>query len=112
MVSGRLHSSSLQIKGRLWIERQKQTYRSWSWIVLLERIGELGPVSAGDKLMQMSSVADCLRYECLSSGAPGDQTGRRSPKGGTWLTEAGKQAIHYFWRLVERFRGWVEHRQF
>lgn len=110
MASGRVNKG-LQLKGRLWIENEGRTYLSWGRIVLLERIGEYGSVSAAAKSMQMSFSHAWHLVEDMNALAPEPLVekqvgGRRG--GGAWLTEAGKQAIHDFLQLVERFQGWIE----
>ena len=110
MVTGRL-DGGLQIKGRLWIERDGLTYLSWGRIVLLERIGEHGSVSAAAKSMQMSFSHAWHLVEEMNSLAPQPlvekQAGGRKG-GGAWLTDAGKLAIADFWQLVDRFESWVD----
>lgn len=111
MASGQMNNG-LQLKGRLWIENEGRTYLSWGRIVLLERIGEFGSVSAAAKSMQMSFSHAWHLVEDMNAMAPKPLVekqvgGRRG--GGAWLTEAGKQAIHDFFQLVERFQGWIEH---
>ncbi len=111
MASGRMNQG-LQVKGRLWIENEGQTYLSWGRIVLLERIGEFGSVSAAAKSMQMSFSHAWHLVEDMNTLAPQPlvekQAGGRQG-GGAWLTEAGKEAIRDFRQLVERFQGWIEH---
>lgn len=114
MASGRV-KKGLQLKGRLWIESEGRTYLSWGRIVLLERIGEYGSVSAAAKSMQMSFSHAWHLVEDMNALAPEPLVekqvgGRRG--GGAWLTEAGKQAIHDFLQLVERFQGWIEREEF
>lgn len=110
LASGPVHQG-LQIKGRLWIENEGQTYLSWGRIVLLERIGEYGSVSAAAKSMQMSFSHAWHLVEDMNALAPEPlvekQTGGRQG-GGAWLTEAGKQATHDFRQLVARFQEWIE----
>ncbi|WP_245529492.1 winged helix-turn-helix domain-containing protein [Desulfobulbus propionicus] len=110
MAAGRMRSG-VQIKGRLWIENNGETYLSWGRIVLLERIDEYGSVSAAAKSMQMSFSHAWHLVENMNALAPEPlvekQAGGRQG-GGAWLTEAGKQAIRDFWRLVDRFQHWVD----
>jgi molybdate transport system regulatory protein len=101
----------MHIKGRLWIENRGETYLSWGRVVLLERIGELGSVSAAAKSMQMSFSHAWHLVENMNTLAPEPlvekQAGGRQG-GGAWLTDAGRQAVVQFWELVERFQGWVD----
>lgn len=110
MVTGRL-DGGLQIKGRLWIERDGLTYLSWGRVVLLERIGEHGSVSAAAKSMQMSFSHAWHLVEEMNRLAPkplvDKQAGGRKG-GGAWLTDAGKLAIADFWHLVDHFQSWVD----
>lgn len=114
MVSSQV-SGGLQIKGRLWIETQGQTYLSWGRVVLLERIGEHGSVSAAAKSMQMSFSHAWHLVEAMNTLAPqplvAKQAGGRQG-GGAWLTDAGQQAIKDFWQLVARMQGWMEQERF
>jgi molybdate transport system regulatory protein len=110
LASGQLHRG-LQIKGRLWIENEGRTYLSWGRVVLLERIGEYGSVSAAAKSMQMSFSHAWHLVEDMNMLSPQPLVekqagGRRG--GGAWLTDAGKQAIREFFQLVERFQDWIE----
>ncbi|MGE4559686.1 MAG: winged helix-turn-helix domain-containing protein [Desulfobulbus sp.] len=110
MVSSQLQSGLL-IKGRLWIENDGATYLSWGRVVLLERIGELGSVSAAAKSMQMSFSHAWHLVEKMNTLAPEPlvekQAGGRQG-GGAWLTDAGKQAVADFWKLVARFQQWID----
>lgn len=45
---------NMQVKGRLWVEKNGQTFMSWGRAVLLERIDQTGSVSAAAKSMKMS----------------------------------------------------------
>jgi molybdate transport system regulatory protein len=108
-------SSGMQIKGRLWIEQQGQTYLSWGRVVLLERIDQYGSVSAAAKSMDMSFSHAWHLVEDMNALASAPLVekqagGRRG--GGAWLTEAGKQAIQDFWQLVARFQCWIDHENF
>lgn len=110
LVSSRLQRG-MQVKGRLWIEKQGETYLSWGRVVLLERIGELGSVSAAAKSMQMSFSHAWQLVESMNALAPEPlvekQAGGRQG-GGAWLTDAGQQAVADFWLRVQRFQQWIE----
>jgi molybdate transport system regulatory protein len=110
MASGQINKG-LQIKGRLWVECEGQTYLSWGRIALLERIDEHGSVSAAAKSMKMSFSHAWHLIEDMNTLAPEPlvekQAGGRQG-GGTWLTPAGKQAVQDFWQLVAKFQNWIE----
>ncbi|MCF8031630.1 MAG: LysR family transcriptional regulator [Desulfarculaceae bacterium] len=100
-----------QLKGRLWLEREGQTYLSWGRVVLLERIKEKGSVSAAAKSMGMSFSHAWQLVESMNSLAPEPlvqkQAGGKGG-GGAWLTPAGDQAVGEFWDLVQGFQQWID----
>ncbi len=61
---------AMQVKGRLWIEKSGETYLSWGRVVLLERIGETGSVSAAAKAMGMSFSHAWRLVESMNALAP------------------------------------------
>ena len=103
--------SGLQVKGRLWLERDGESYLSWGRVVLLERIRELGSIAAAARSMDMAYshawtlVAEMNRLagqELVSRTFGGRHGGR------AWLTPAGEEAVARFWRLVDTFREWLK----
>jgi len=113
MVSGQLQNG-LHIKGRIWIENDGETYLSWGRIVLLERIGEYGSVSAAAKSMQMSFSHAWHLVENMNALAPKPLVEKQAggkQGGGAWLTEAGKEVIDDFWKMVARFQRWIDMEQ-
>ena len=111
MVSGQI-DRGLQIRGRLWLECDGQTYLSWGRVVLLERIDEHGSVSAGAKSLKMSFSHAWHLVEEMNTLAPEPlvekQAGGRQG-GGAWLTDPGRKAVSDFWQLVQRFQDWIDH---
>ena len=103
--------SGLQVKGRLWLERDGESYLSWGRVVLLERIRELGSLAAAARSMDMAyshawtMVAEMNRLagQELVSRTFGGRHG-----GLAWLTPAGEEAVARFWRLVDTFREWLK----
>jgi molybdate transport system regulatory protein len=101
----------LQIKGRLWLEKEGRTFLSWGRVVLLERIRETGSIVAAARSMGMayshawSLMADMNRLagQNLVARAFGGRAGGRA-----WLTPAGEAAVAGFWRLVAAFREWLQ----
>jgi len=110
-MAASLSRGSLQIKGRLWVEKDGQTFVSWGRVVLLQRIDDTGSVSAAAKSMGMSfshawhlvENMNALAEEPLVSKQAGGKGG-----GGAWLTPAGKKAVADFWKLVDGFQGWLQ----
>lgn len=100
----------LQVKGRIWLERDGQTYLSWGRVALLERIGQMGSVAAAARSMGMSyrHAWGLVREMNQAAGQPlverraGGQGG-----GGARLTQAGQEEVATFWALVEQFQAWL-----
>ncbi|MEW5914212.1 MAG: LysR family transcriptional regulator [Thermodesulfobacteriota bacterium] len=103
-----------QVKGRLWVEQDGETYLSWGRVVLLERIAEKGSVSAAAKSMGMSFSHAWKLVESMNrlSEQPlvVKQAGGKGG-GGAWLSPEGRRAVSEFWALVKRFQGWVENQR-
>ncbi len=104
-------AAGLQIKGRLWLEKEGRTFLSWGRVVLLERIRETGSIAAAARSMGMayshawSLVAEMNRLagQDLVGRVFGGRAGGRA-----WLTPAGEAAVADFWRLVAGFREWLQ----
>ena len=102
-----------RISGRVWVEKGRQTFLSWGRVVLLERIGERGSISAAARSMGMGyrHAWDLV-----------DEMNRLSPKtlvrkvkggpggGGAELTPEGEAAVAGFWELVDDFGKWLSAR--
>lgn len=103
--------NGLQIKGRLWLEKNGEVYLSWGRVVLLERIRDLGSIAAAARSMGMAyshawklvASMNSLAGEELVSRTFGGRHGGRA-----WLTPAGEAAMQEFWDLVANFREWLE----
>lgn len=109
MGVSRPHGGQL-VKGRLWVEKEGRIFLSWGRVVLLERIGQTGSVSAAAKSMDMSfshawglvKSMNTLADEPLVESRAGGKGG-----GGAWLTPAGQRAVADFWDLVRDFQAWI-----
>ena len=109
-LAASLPVAGVQIKGRLWLERDGETYLSWGRVVLMERIKELGSISAAARSMGMAyshawtMVADMNRLagEDLVARTFGGKDGGRA-----WLTPAGDAAVARFWNTVNKFQEWL-----
>jgi molybdate transport system regulatory protein len=92
-------------RGRVWFEKDGETYLGFGRIVLLERIREFGSISAAAKSMQMSykhawDLVDSMNRhgrEPLVSTSKGGKGG-----GGAALTEAGELAVREYAALLDR----------
>ena len=103
-----------QIKGRLWLEKNGESYLSWGRVVLLERIHELGSIAAAARAMGMayshawSLVAEMNRLagEDLVARTFGGKNGGRA-----WLTPAGEAAVANFWQMADKFQAWLKNQE-
>ncbi|MDR3630382.1 MAG: LysR family transcriptional regulator [Desulfocapsaceae bacterium] len=111
LASGPTNACQMQIKGRIWVERNGITYLSWARIELLGFIEEKGSVSAAAREMKMSyrhawgliHEMNQLAPAPLVETAVGGKGG-----GGARLTTTGKQAVVDFWQMVKNFQQWLE----
>lgn len=106
-----LADQGFQIKGRLWLEKEGETFLSWGRVVLLERIRETGSIAAAARSLNMAyshawglvAKMNRLAGEELVARAFGGKQGGRA-----WLTPAGEAQVARFWDLVAEFRQWLE----
>ena len=92
-------------RGRIWIEKDGETYLGFGRMVLLENIRDLGSISQAAKSMAMSykqawDLVDSMNRQAgepLVSASKGGKGG-----GGAFLTEAGELAIKTFASLLNR----------
>ncbi len=95
----------LRCRGRIWIEKDGETYLGFGRMVLLERIREFGSISGAAKSMKMSykhawDLVDSMNRharETLVSTSKGGKGG-----GGACLTEAGELAVREYAALLDR----------
>jgi molybdate transport system regulatory protein len=103
-----------QVRGRVWVEKDGQTFLSWGRVVLLQRIAEQGSLAAAARSMGMGyrhawslvQEMNTLAGEPLVVKRTGGTRG-----GGAELTPAGQAAMARFWALVEEFQAWLDERQ-
>ncbi len=104
-------AAGVQIKGRLWLEKDGETFLSWGRVVLLERIRDLGSIAAAARSLNMAYSHAWSLVASMNRLAGQDLVGRTfgGRQGGrAWLTPAGEAAINQFWHLVGDFRGWLK----
>jgi molybdate transport system regulatory protein len=101
----------LQIKGRVWLEKQGEIFLGWGRVILLEQIRETGSIAAAARAMEMAYshawslvvTMNRLAGEELVARSFGGRNG-----GKAWLTPAGESAIAQFWDLAGKFREWLQ----
>ena len=101
----------VQIKGRLWIEKQGETFLSWGRVVLLERIRETGSIAAAARALEMAYshawtlVANMNR---AGRGRTGGSNLRRPQRRPGLAHPAGEAAMAQFWELAASFQEWLK----
>ncbi|MCE5193858.1 MAG: LysR family transcriptional regulator [Nitrospiraceae bacterium] len=103
--------NSYALKGSIWIEGESGTFLGYGRVILLERIKQYGSISEAAKSMEMSyrhawELVDSLNRQAKKPLVETSTGGRDG--GGAELTNAGKRAIEIFWRLHERFKGFLK----
>jgi molybdate transport system regulatory protein len=114
LASSRPESEGLQIKGRLWLEKEGETFLSWGRVVLLERIRDQGSIAAAARSLNMAYSHAWGLVQKMNQLAGEELVARTfgGKKGGrAWLTPAGEAAIVRFWELVAEFRQWLAGQQ-
>ena len=96
--------------GRIWIEKDGETYLGFGRMVLLTRIGELGSISQAAKSMAMSykqawDLVDSMNRHADTPLVTTSKGGKGG--GGALLTEAGEAAISEFNRLLLRLNAFL-----
>jgi molybdate transport system regulatory protein len=100
-----------RVAGRLWLEKDGETWLAWGRVVLLERIRDEGSMLAAAKAMNMSYRHAWELVEEMNRLAPAPLVERATGGkggGGTRLTPAGEEAIDAFWALTDAFRRWLD----
>ncbi len=103
-------SHGIQVKGRLWLEKEGETFLSWGRVVLLERIRDQGSIAAAARSLNMAYSHAWGLVQKMNQLAGEELVARTfgGKKGGrAWLTPAGEAAITRFWELVAEFRQWL-----
>ncbi len=114
LAASSTEAAGLQIKGRLWLEKDGETFLSWGRVILLERIREHGSIAAAARSLNMAyshawglvARMNELAGEELVSRTFGGKRG-----GKAWLTPHAEALITQFWDLVDEFRQWLEKRE-
>ena len=100
-------SGAYRLHGRLWIEGPEGTYLGFGRVILLERIKEHGSISAAARSMEMSyrhawKLVDSMNRQGRSPLVEKSTGGKGG--GGAYVTEAGEQAIAFFWQAHQQFK--------
>ena len=92
-------------RGRIWIEKNGETYLGVGRMVLLQRIKEFGSISQAAKSMAMSykhawDLVDSMNRQALEPLVATSKGGKGG--GGAFLTDAGEAEVNKFTTLLDR----------
>jgi molybdate transport system regulatory protein len=107
-------SAGVQIKGRLWLEKNGETFLSWGRVVLLERIRETGSIAAAARSMEMAYSHAWTLVARMNRLAGEELVGRTfggRHGGKAWLTPPGEAAVAQFWEVAGNFREWLQNQE-
>ena len=109
-----LANHSYRLKGRVWIEGPEGTFLGYGRVVLLERIRELGSISAAARSMEMSyrhawKLVDSMNAQSTSPVVEKSTGGQGG--GGAVVTATGEQAIAAFKSAYADFKDFLIERE-
>lgn len=92
------------VNGRIWVEKEGETYIGYGRVILLERINKYGSISMAARSMDMSYRRAWELVESMNRLSKKKlvetRTGGRSG-GGAMITDEGERAIKLFWSLYD-----------
>lgn len=94
--SGQKPEKGVVLRSKIWLEKDGKLYMGWGRVTLLERIDELGSISAAAKSMKLAYRNAWLWVEAMNrlSGKPLVEKATGGPHGGyARLTEEGKRIV-------------------
>ncbi len=103
--------SHYMAKGKIWVEKDGETYVGWGRIRLLERIGQVGSIAAAARSMQMGYRNAWLEVEAMNRLAPTPLVVKTSGGAGggfTRLTPEGEKIVNEFKELRARFQEFLK----
>jgi molybdate transport system regulatory protein len=105
--SGREPEAGIVMRSKVWLEKDGKLFMGWGRVTLLERIDELGSISAAARSMQLSYRNAWLWVEAINRLAPEplvEKSSGGAGGGGTRLTEEGKRIIKEYKEKRDRAR--------
>jgi molybdate transport system regulatory protein len=97
--SGHEPESGLVIRSKVWLEKDGKLFMGWGRATLLERIDQLGSISAAARAMHLAYRNAWLWVEAMNrlSGTPLVEKSTGGPRGGyARLTEEGRRIIEEY----------------
>jgi molybdate transport system regulatory protein len=99
------------VNGRVWVEKDGELYMGWGRAILLERIDQLGSITAAAKSMKLGYRNAWLWVESLNRLAPAPLVEKATGGVGggyTRVTEEGRKAVREYKALRARFQEFLK----
>jgi molybdate transport system regulatory protein len=106
--SGQKPESGLVLRSKVWLEKDGKLFMGWGRVTLLERIDQLGSISAAARSMKLAYRNAWLWVEAMNRLAPSPLVEKATggAKGGyARLTEAGRRIIAEYKDKRNQVRG-------
>jgi molybdate transport system regulatory protein len=100
-----------RVNGRIWVEKDGELYLGWGRVLLLERIEELGSITAAAQSMKLGYRNAWLWIDAMNRLAPSPLVEKKvgGERGGyAHVTEEGQEAIKQYRELRGRFQDFVK----
>jgi len=98
------------LTGRIWLEKDGETFLGWGRVVLLERIKEHGSLTMAARSMGMGYRHAWMLVEQMNRLSPKPLVTKvtgGSGGGGSRLTPEGEAVVVNFWKMVAEFKKWL-----
>ncbi len=109
--SGRQPESGIVVKSKVWLEKDGKLFMGWGRVTLLERIDQLGSISAAAKSMKLAYRNAWLWVEAMNNLAPKPLVEKSTggARGGyARLTEEGRRIVGEYKEKRIRVRQMLE----
>jgi molybdate transport system regulatory protein len=110
--SGHKPESGIVVRSKVWLEKDGKLFMGWGRATLLERIDQLGSISAAARSMNLAYRNAWLWVEAINRLAPSPLVVKSSggARGGyARLTEEGKRIIKEYKEKRTRVRDIIDH---
>ncbi|MBI2853455.1 MAG: LysR family transcriptional regulator [Chloroflexi bacterium] len=104
-------STDYSIGGRIWVQKDGELYLGWGRVILLEKIEELGSISAAARAMKLGYRNAWLWIEAMNRLAPSPLIEKRvgGQRGGqARVTEEGRKAIARYKEIRRLFQEFIK----
>jgi len=109
--SGQKPEKGIVLRSKIWLEKDGKLYMGWGRVTLLERIDELGSISAAAKSMKLAYRNAWLWVEAMNRLSPTplvEKTAGGARGGHARLTEEGRRIVNEYKQKRGRVRDVLE----